>query len=92
MYISRSNDVIKQNPTCKVAAPVRAVYKYGSSAFGCDLNPHSFLFSAMNSNSFHAIFFLKDLAENIAIVTRNANVRYKEIKFFRVTYKNRQTE
>ena len=70
--ISRSNDVMQQNPMGKVAAPFRAC-KYGSSAFGCDLNPFSFSFSAMTSNSLDAIFFFRDLAEKFAIITRNAN-------------------
>ena len=73
---------MQQNPKCKVAASVKAICKYGSSAFVCDLNPHSSSFSVMTCNSLHAIFFSKVLAENIAIITRNANVREKEIKFF----------
>jgi hypothetical protein len=75
MCTSRSNDVMKQNPKCKVSPPVKAICNYGRSAFGCDLNPHSFSFSAMTCNSVHAIFFSTDIAENIAIMTRYANVR-----------------
>jgi len=75
LYISRSNDFMQQNPTCKVAAPVKTICKYGSSPFICDLNPHFLPFLAMTCNSLHAISFFKDPTENIAVITRNANVR-----------------
>ena len=73
---------MKRNLTCKVAAPVKAIRKYSSAAYGCDFNKHYFSFSSKKCNSLHAISFLKDVAENIAVTTRSAKCRLKEIRLF----------